>query len=345
MQFVVTQTDMRTQSSSALHIGNYTLLRQLGQGEFATIYLAEHFSSKKRVALKLLHQARSNQEEVERFQLEATLLTQLRHRHIVRAFDFGWEQDTPFLTMAYATGGTLREVFDQKAPLPISNILPTVLQLASALRYVHNRHIIHGDVKPENVLIGPHNEIWLGDFGVATASSALETASRKRPVIGTARYMAPEQIQGYPLPASDQYALAAMVYEWLCGQPLFRGSALEVQVRHITTPPPRLSDRAPLISSAIEHVVLKALEKDPHKRFANVTDFAAALKEAASHRPLFSCSQQPSGLCYPQVIFHNVSSALCKVTSGPLHLDARRLTTNMTQAIQRPEKPVLLSRS
>jgi serine/threonine protein kinase len=300
MPFVVTQIDTSMQSSSALQIGNYTLLRPLGQGGFATTYLAEHRSSQKRVALKLLHRARANQEEVERFQLEGRLLLQLRHRHIVRAFDFGWEQATPFLTMAYASRGTLREVFTQKPPLPISNIVPTVLQLASALQYVHHQHIIHGDVKPENVLIGPHHEIWLADFGTATTtSSPLEQVSRKRLARGTPRYMAPEQIQGSPLPASDQYALAAMVYEWLCGQPLFHGSALEVLVRHVTTAPPRLSNHAPSISSAVERVVHKALEKDPHKRFANVTDFADALKEAASHRSFFLPSQQPSGLCHP----------------------------------------------
>ena len=127
------------------------------------------------------------------------------------------------------------------------------------------------------------------DFGIATTiSTELGRRYNGREVRGTARYMAPEQIQGNPLPASDQYALAVMVYEWLCEQPPFRGSALGICVNHVSTPPPRLREHVPSISPAVERVVLKALEKDPHKRFAHVLEFASALKQASlleRHQP------------------------------------------------------------
>ena len=171
--------------------------------------------------------------------------------------------------------------FSQEVPLPLSSVLPAVLQAACALQYLHNHHVIHCDVKPENMLLGPHNEVWLADFGIATTvPPAPGKRYSGREVRGTARYMAPEQIHGNPLPASDQYALAVMVYEWLCGQPPFHGSALGICVHHVSTPPPKLREHVPSISPAVERVVLKALGKDPHKRFAHVLEFASALKQA-----------------------------------------------------------------
>ena len=170
--------------------------------------------------------------------------------------------------------------------------MPTALQLASALQYVHDQGVIHSDVKPENVLLGPSNRTWLADFGIATmVPSVLEKGGGKREVKGTARYMAPEQIQGNPVPASDQYALAVMVYEWLCGRPPFHGSVLGVHVGHVSTPPPAWRDHVPSISPAVERVVLKALSKDPQQRFAQVMDFASALKQATARKRM--CCDPP----------------------------------------------------
>lgn len=159
------------------------------------------------------------------------------------------------------------------------------LFLRGPLQYVHDHRVIHSDVKPENVLLGRNNRIWLADFGIATmVPSVLEKRYGKREVKGTARYMAPEQIRGNPMPASDQYALAVMVYEWLCGRPPFHGSVLGVHVGHVSTPPPALRDHVSSISPAVEHIVLKSLSKDPQRRFAQVMDFASALKQATARK-------------------------------------------------------------
>jgi|GEM_PF-3571576 len=282
MQAVRTIAYALSQPSRRVYVGNYVLLGELGQGGSAHVYLAEHRFFKTRVALKLLKPAGAGQEEIRQLQFEAHLLTHLRHRHIVQALDFGWEQGIPYLAMEYAPRGTLQMSFSKEVPRPLSGILPAMLQAARALQYLHNHRVIHCDVKPENLLLGPSNEVWLADFGIAT--TVPPTLGRRysgREVRGTARYMAPEQIQGNPLPASDQYALAVLVYEWLCGQPPFDGSALGICVQHVKTPPPRLRDHVPSISAAIERVVLKALAKDPHKRFAHVLEFASALKQAS----------------------------------------------------------------
>ncbi|GAC1485614.1 MAG: hypothetical protein NVS2B12_40560 [Ktedonobacteraceae bacterium] len=194
--------------------------------------------------------------------------------------------------MDYAPGGTIQQAFPQGVPQPVSRILPIVVQITDGLQYVHDRHIIHCDIKPENILIGPRNEVWIGDFGIATtATHASGRRYGKQEVRRTCNYMAPEQIHGAPLPASDQYALAVMVYEWLCGQPLFHGSTPGVCADHVSTPPPRLRDRVPSISRSVERVVLKALEKVPQQRFAHVLEFAAELKRASLlERRTFSIS-------------------------------------------------------
>ena len=267
---------------SGAQVGNYLLLRELGRGGNAHVYLAEHLYLKHKVALKLLNLSLTQHEDLMRFQFEARLLAQLRHRHIVRALDFGWEGDTPFLAMDYAPGGIIQQAFQRGVPQSLFRVLPVVLQVASALQYAHNHHVIHCDVKPENILLGPCGVVWLADFGIATTATWIPGKRYgKQEIQGTARYIAPEQLRGTPLPASDQYSLAVMVYEWLCGEAPFRGTEVSVCVQHVSCPPQRLRERVASISPAVERVVLKALEKDPQQRFAHVLEFASALRQAS----------------------------------------------------------------
>lgn len=302
MESALMRTSLREKTFCGLEIGNYLLLHELGLGGYAQVYLAEHLYLQSRVALKLLNRSFVHHEEVQHFLFEARILARLRHQHIVRALDFGWERGIPFLVMEYAPRGTLQQAFPLGIALPISSILPAVLQIANALQYVHNHGVIHCDVKPENVLLGPRNQVWLSDFGIATTvTSASRTRYGRQEVPGTACYLAPERIHGCPLPASDQYALAVMVYQWLCGACPFEGSALEVCVQHVSTMPPRLRDRAPSISPAVERVVLKALSKEPQERFADMQEFALALKQASkvegynvAFRPIASFASSPS---------------------------------------------------
>ena len=159
------------------------------------------------------------------------------------------------------------------------------------MQYAHEQKFIHRDVKPENMLIGRHQEVLLSDFGIATiahSTSSLNVGAEG--TSGTLAYMAPEQIEGHPRAASDQYALGIVVYEWLCGERPFEGSVSEVMAQHLSMPPPPLRERVPAIPAEIEQVVLRALAKDPKARFASVADFAAAL-EQASQRALSPTAQ------------------------------------------------------
>jgi serine/threonine protein kinase len=175
-------------------------------------------------------------------------------------------------------GEMFYERYPQGIPLPPETILPYVVDIARALQYAHDHQIIHRDVKPGNILLTEDNTAVLVDFGIALAVS--ETSAEVRNVAGTPLYIAPEAIEGKPCFASDQYSLAVMVYEWLAGEPPFRGSVLELVACHLYIPPPSLRQKQPAIPPAVEQVVLWALEKDPKDRFVNVTSFAAAFEQA-----------------------------------------------------------------
>ena len=270
-------------------LGNYRLIRLLGEGGFAEVYLGEHIYLKTQAAIKVL-QMRLASEDREGFLAEARTIAGLKHPHIIRVLDFGIEAGTPFLVMDYAPHGTLRKRHPKNAPLPLSTIVNYVQQVAPALQYAHERKVVHRDVKPENLLLGEDSEVLLSDFGIALVTQSSRYQSTQE-VVGTAAYMAPEQLQGKPRPASDQYALGIIVYEWLCGNRPFHGTFTELYSQHLFVPPPPLREKVPAILPAVEQVVLTALEKDPHKRFASVQAFANALETACGEALALS----PSG--------------------------------------------------
>ncbi len=263
-------------------LGNYHLVSLLGRGGFADVYLAEHVHLDTQAAVKVLH-AQLTSEDVEQFRNEARIIVRLEHPHIVRVLEFGIENDIPFLVMNYAPNGTLRQRHPKETRLPLATILSYVKQIAPALQYAHFQKIVHRDVKPENMLLGRRNEILLTDFGIATVAHSTRSLSLQNEA-GTTAYMAPEQIQGKARPASDQYALGVVVYEWLCGERPFKGSYLEVFNQHLSTPPPSLREKVPSVSPEVEQVVMKALAKNPGDRFASVQVFARMLEQAYQSR-------------------------------------------------------------
>ncbi len=257
---------------------SYKLIRYLGDGAFADVYLGEHVYLKKSVAVKVLRMQLSNSDR-ESFFIEARTVASLEHPHIVPVLDCGVDHNIPFLVMKYASHGTLRQRHPDHTVLSPSIVVSYVKQIASALQYAHDRKLIHRDVKPHNILLGPEDELWLSDFGlVMIAHSTMSQVTENTG--GTPGYMAPEQFIGKTCPASDQYALAVMAYEWLCGERPFQGTHSELFNQHMFAPAPSLREKLSTISPAIEEVVLTALAKDPHRRFARVQAFANALEQA-----------------------------------------------------------------
>jgi ABC-type transport system substrate-binding protein/serine/threonine protein kinase len=270
--------------------GNYRLVSLLGQGGYAEVYLGQHVRFNQQAAIKVLH-AHLSGVEAEHFQQEAETIATLAHPSIVRVLDFDVQEGVPFLVIDYAPNGTLRRRYPKGSLVPLPVIVSAVKQVADALQYAHEQKFIHRDVKPENMLLGRRQEVLLSDFGIATiahSTSSLNVSAEG--TSGTLAYMAPEQIEGHPRPASDQYALGVVVYEWLCGERPFEGSVSEVMAQHLSMPPPSLRERMPATPSEVEQVVLRALAKDPKARFASVAEFATAL-EQASQRALTPTAQ------------------------------------------------------
>ena len=259
--------------------GDYWLRRRLGGGGFGDVYLGEHVQTKSLAAVKVLHIRLTRSEDLRAFINEVRTF-RLQHPHIVRVLDVGIASDeTPFLVMAYAPNGTLRDQHPKGTRLLLSTVLAYVVPLASALQYAHDLHVVHRDVKPENMLLGVGEVLWLSDFGIATVAHSTGSLTTEG-MGGTLPYMAPEQIQGRPRPQSDQYALAIVVYEWLTGTWPFRGTPIEIAMQHQMTPPPALRIQVPELAPEVEHVVLTALAKEPKQRFASVLDFARAFEQA-----------------------------------------------------------------
>ena len=260
-------------------LGNYRLTRLVGTGAFADMYLGTHLYLNSQVAIKI-PRGPFDVRPLDSFLTEARLLINLVHPHIIRLIDCGIEGDTPYLVMDYAPAGNLRQLHPPGTAVPMSTVVAYVSAIASALQYAHVHHVIHRDLKPENLLLGPNHELLVSDFGLAVfVPDGVPLQVQER--FGMLEYMSPEQIQGQVLPASDQYALAVMAYEWLSGQRPFGGTPAELIHQHLYAPPASLCEQHPELSPAIEEVLFKALSKDPAERYVDVFAFASAFEEAS----------------------------------------------------------------
>ena len=257
-------------------IGNYRIIKQIGVGGFAEVYLGEHIHLGTQAAIKVLHAQLASAEEIESFRKEARTIAQLLHPNIIRVLDFDIQNNTPFFVMDLAPHGSLRERHKRGEQVPFETVISYTNQAASALHFAHEKKIIHRDIKPENMLVGHHQELLVSDFGIAVVAQSTRMATAQD-MAGTIPYMAPEQIQAHPRHASDQYALAITVYEWLTGKRPFDGTFTEIAVKQTSVPPP-LPSQFVAMAPGTEQVILKALEKSPEQRFADIKAFSTALE-------------------------------------------------------------------
>ncbi|GHO58855.1 serine/threonine protein kinase [Ktedonobacter robiniae] len=280
-------------------LGHYRLLHVLGNGGMGEVYLAEDPRVPRYVAIKVLKIDTSLQQDVERdiqlFRHELQAIARLNHRYIVQLFDSGQQMQRrmllAYMVMPYFEDGTLEQWWRERGtvPRPPHEVSHLVTQAASALQHAHDREIIHRDVKPSNFLIRVQDteivglpDIFLSDFGIARLATMMTTSTQIR---GTPPYMAPELLQGHPVYASDQYALAVMAYELLTGRTPFRGGKAQLAYQHTHVTPPLPSTLNPNLPQAADNVLLRALRKEPGERYPDVTDFAWALKSALAHAP------------------------------------------------------------
>jgi serine/threonine protein kinase len=280
-------------------LGHYRLMQRLGGGGMGDIYLAQDMRIERQVALKMVRaevepypDAQASADKQRLFLREMQAITRLDHPHILPLYDFGEERDgnniITYMVMPYRPEGSLVDWLQKRgsvARLSFRDVAYFVEQAAQALQHAHDHGLIHQDVKASNFLVRDHPgyplpDLLLSDFGIARMMSATSTASQN--VRGTPTSMAPEQWQGHPEPATDQYALAIMAYLLLTGRPPFTGRLEQLLHQHLSVAPQPPSALNPAIPRDLDSVILTALNKLPARRFGSVTAFARAFQQAAA---------------------------------------------------------------
>ncbi len=258
----------RNDLTGTLIADRYRLERKLGSGGMADVWLAEDQELGRRVAVKILHERYSTDEQfVERFRREATHAAGLSHPNIVSIYDRGVEDESYYIVMEYIEGRTLKELIVTRGPCPVPVAISYARQILAALRYAHKNGIIHRDIKPHNVIVDREGRVKVADFGIARAGTSEMTEAGS--IVGTAQYLSPEQARGAPVDeSSDLYSTGIVLYELLTGTVPFTGETpVEIAMKHLSQAPEPPSARRHDIPHDLDLVVLRALAKEPAERY------------------------------------------------------------------------------
>lgn len=269
-------------------IGNrYRVVRKIGGGGMADVYLCEDLTLGRRVAIKvLLQRLLADPTFVERFRREAKAAAGLNHANLVSIYDWGEVDGAYYIVMEYVEGETLKEHVRRHGRLSGNDAARIGLQILSALAFAHRRGIVHRDIKPQNVMLDREGNVKIMDFGIARAGDSGMTEAGA--VLGTAQYLAPEQARGLQVDQrSDLYSVGIVLYEMLTGTVPFKGdTAVTVALKHVNEPPPEPSELVPGLPYALNRIVLKAIAKDRDQRYQSAEEFARDLRAAMEGGPL-----------------------------------------------------------
>ncbi len=268
--------------------GRYQLEEPIATGGVAIVWRAHDVTLNRSVAVKLLHPHLANDETtVERFRREASAAAQISHPNAVAIYDTGQEDDLVYLVMEYVDGPSLRDVIQESDGLDPVITAALGEQVALALGEAHERGFVHRDVKPANILLSDDGVAKVTDFGIAKALGKGDALTRPGTVIGTAAYLAPEQLEGHEVDArADVYALGVLLYECLTGEPAFQGdtpTATAAARLSRNLPPPRTV--RPDVPKALDRIIVTATQRDPKDRFRDGAAFAGALAPLVRARP------------------------------------------------------------
>ncbi len=267
--------------------GRYRIERKLGAGGMADVYLAEDQELGRRVAIKILNDRHAADDSfIERFRREAKNAAGLSHPNIVSIYDRGEAEGTYYIAMEYLDGRSLKELIVGRGPAPVKTAIDYARQILAAVGFAHKHGIVHRDIKPHNVLVGPEGRLKVTDFGIARsgASQMTEVGS----IIGTAQYLSPEQARGAPVDqTSDLYSVGVVLYEMLTGQVPFTGDTpLEIAMKHLSEVPRPPSELRPEVPHDLDSVVLRALAKDPAERYQSAEEMDADLTRVLEGLPV-----------------------------------------------------------
>ncbi|MGH3117781.1 MAG: Stk1 family PASTA domain-containing Ser/Thr kinase [Gaiellales bacterium] len=316
--------------------GRYRIVRKLGSGGMANVYLAEDEELGRRVAIKILNDRYANDDAfIERFRREAKSAASLSHPNIVSIYDRGEAEGTYYIAMEVIEGRSLKELILTRGPLSIVEAVHYARQILQALRFAHRHGIIHRDIKPHNNLIGEQG-LKVTDFGIARYGPSQMTEAGS--IMGTAQYLSPEQARGAPVTASsDLYSVGIVLYEMLTGRVPFTGdSAIEIAMKHLNDWPKPPSKLRPEIPEEIDHIVLRALAKAPEDRYQSAEEFIEDLQRVEAGLPVSPETSEAATALLTGVPI----GAATEVLSG----DATRVTPRPYTPARRPPTPPVYPR-
>lgn len=266
-------------------LGQYAIIKEVGRGGMATVYLARDQANNRQVALKVLPKQFTHDPQFRgRFEREAQVLARIRHPYIVPVYDFGQVDDQPYLVMHYLGGGTLAERMGTRA-MPLAEVLPIAKRLADALDSVHKMGIVHRDLKPGNILLDEKGQAYLTDFGIIKLAEETAAYTQTGMIVGTPKYMSPEQAmgQGDVEYHSDLYTFAVILYEMLAGQHPFATTGdtpVGMMLKHVSDPPPTLETARLKLPARCNAILMRGLAKRPTDRYASASELVQALASA-----------------------------------------------------------------
>src|SRR5919205_139947 len=258
---------------NTLFHGRYRILRKLGTGGMANVYLAEDQELGRRVAIKILNERHANDEQfVERFRREAKNAASLSHPNIVSIYDRGEAEGTYYIAMEYLDGRSLKELIVSRGPAPVNVAIDYIRQILAAVKFAHRHGIVHRDIKPHNVLVDTEGRLKVTDFGIARAGASQMTEAGS--IVGTAQYLSPEQAKGTAVDQrSDIYSVGVVLYELLTGNVPFTGDApVKIAMKHLSTIPEPPSVKRPEVPRELDLIVMRALAKDPNDRYQSAEE-------------------------------------------------------------------------
>ena len=267
---------------NTLFDGRYRIIRKLGAGGMANVYLAEDQELGRRVAIKILNDRHANDDQfIERFRREAKNAAGLSHPNIVSIYDRGEAEGTYYIAMEFLDGRSLKELIVSRGPAPVPVAIDYARKILDALRFAHRNGIVHRDIKPHNVIVDAEGRIKVTDFGIARAGASQMTEVGS--IIGTAQYLSPEQAKGAPVDqTSDLYSVGIVLYELLTGKVPFTGDMpVEIAMKHISAVPEPPSTLRADIPEDLDLVVLRALGKTPEERYPSAEEMDKDLARVA----------------------------------------------------------------
>ena len=266
----------------------YEIIRRLGSGGMADVYLARDTQLGRQVAIKVLYKRYARDDEfVARFRREAQSAAALNHPHIVSIYDRGQAEDSYYIAMEYLEGKSLKDIVVEDGPLDPARAISYAEQILQALRFAHDNDVIHRDIKPHNIVINGRDQVKVTDFGIALAGTSpamTETGS----IIGTAQYLSPEQARGKAVEqSSDLYSLGVVLYEMLTGRVPFEGeNPVAIALKHLSDEPVPPQALVPEIPDNLNLVVMRALAKNPRDRYPGAEEFLADLERCRKDLPV-----------------------------------------------------------